>query len=78
MPAAFSYGDVLRSILDGCAYPTLASVIASGTFDNPAGDEAGGLKAVAALNLDLFMDGIESRRGSGELISDEKTRGSTT
>jgi hypothetical protein len=42
--------------------PTPWSVIASGTFDNPGGDEGEGLKAVVVLNLDLFMDGIEARR----------------
>jgi hypothetical protein len=59
VPSAFSYGDVLRSILDGGRFPTLASVIASGTFDSP---DDGGLKAVVVLNLDLYMDGIEARR----------------
>lgn len=76
VPAAFSYGNVLRSILDGGEYPTLASVIASGTFDDPGGDEVGGLKAVVVLNLDLFMDGIESRRSSSPVKPDRKAKGS--
>jgi AcrR family transcriptional regulator len=75
VPMPFSYGDVLRSILHGGAYPTLASVIASGTFDDPGGGEHDGLKAVVVLNLNLFMDGIESRGSTDRVRSDETTRG---
>jgi AcrR family transcriptional regulator len=77
VPAAFSYGDVLRSILGGGAYPMLASVIASGTFDEPGGGENDGLKAVVVVNLDLFMDGIDSRTPPSQVQLDKKTRGST-
>lgn len=60
VPGALSYGDVLRGVLDGDGFPTLASVIRSGTFDTAGTEQDDGIKPVVALGLDKLMDGIEA------------------
>jgi AcrR family transcriptional regulator len=60
VPMAFSYGDVLRGVLEGDGFPTLASVIRSGTFDTAGTERDDGLKPVVTLGLDKLMDGIEA------------------
>jgi AcrR family transcriptional regulator len=71
VPMGLGYAKVLESILDGARFPTLAGMIAAGSFDED-GDE--GVKPALEIGLRRLLDGIEVHARTG-LPGDEKPRG---
>lgn len=62
VPMGLSYGEVIRNVLDGDGFPTLASVIRSGTFDGAGNEQDDGIKPVVTLGLDRLLDGIDAQK----------------
>jgi AcrR family transcriptional regulator len=59
-PTTFGYGEVLEQILHGDRFPTLAAMLAAGSFDGSDEDGGSGVEPYLELGLEVLMDGIET------------------